>query len=303
MSWRLQTDCADVIDARRLAKSYGEVVALQDLTVRVARGEIFGFLGQNGAGKTTAVKILLGLTRPTSGEASVLGRPLGSREARAGIGYLPELFRYQPWLSAREVLRFHASLLRIPARGVDEILDMVGIAYAASRRVGSYSKGMQQRLGLGVALLGKPELVVLDEPTSALDPNGRADVRELLRALKQRGTSVFLNSHLLSEVEQVCDRVAIVRGGRVVAQGTLAQLLGSAHGVRVRAVANGRPLTDVLSRFGALRTEPDGAITVDGAAEDAAPQIVAALVAADARVYGIELVTATLEERFLEMTR
>lgn len=303
MSWRLQTDCADVIDARRLAKSYGEVVALQDLTVRVARGEIFGFLGQNGAGKTTAVKILLGLTRPTSGEASVLGRPLGSREARAGIGYLPELFRYQPWLSAREVLRFHASLLRIPAHGVDEILDMVGIAYAASRRVGSYSKGMQQRLGLGVALLGKPELVVLDEPTSALDPNGRADVRELLRALKQRGTSVFLNSHLLSEVEQVCDRVAIVRGGRVVAQGTLAQLLGSAHGVRVRAVANGRPLTDVLSRFGALRTEPDGAITVDGAAEDTAPQIVAALVAADARVYGIELVTATLEERFLEMTR
>ncbi|MBV9271036.1 MAG: ABC transporter ATP-binding protein [Candidatus Eremiobacteraeota bacterium] len=300
-------DCANVVDVRHLAKTYGEVTALHDLTVRVASGEIFGFLGQNGAGKTTAIKLLLGLTRRTSGNGTVMDRPLGAIEARRHIGYLPELFRYQPWLSAREVLVSHAALLGIRGasvrRRIDELLETVGLAQAADRRVGTFSKGMQQRTGLAVAMLGEPKLIFLDEPTSALDPNGRADVRQILRELKSRGTSVFLNSHLLSEVEQVCDRVAIVRSGRVVAEGTLAEILGSARAVRVRATANGTPLSDVLGRFGRVVATTNGSLVVNGAGEEQTPAIVGALVAANASVYEVEPLTATLEERFLEMTR
>jgi len=300
-------DYANVVDVRHLAKQYGEVTALHDLTVRVSSGEIFGFLGQNGAGKTTAVKLLLGLTRPTAGDGTVMGRPLGALEARRHIGYLPELFRYQPWLSAREVLMSHAALLHMPRaiakRSIDELLEIVGLSHAADRRVGTFSKGMQQRTGLAVAMLGEPKLIFLDEPTSALDPNGRADVRQILRELKTRGTSVFLNSHLLSEVEQVCDRVAIVRGGRVVAEGTLSEILGSAHAVRVRATANGTPLPEVLARFGEVVPGADGFFIINGAGEEQTPGIVSALVSANASVYEVEPLTATLEERFLEMTR
>ncbi len=295
----------DAIDVNHLVKRYGDVIALQDFSVRVARGEIFGFLGQNGAGKTTAIKMLLGLIRPTAGDGTVMQRPLGSRRARSAVGYLPELFRYQSWLTGREVLRFHASLigLKQACKTIEDVLHTVGIAAAASRRVGTYSKGMQQRLGLGVAILGDPRLIFLDEPTSALDPAGRADVRLLLRSLKARGISVFLNSHLLSEVEQVCDRVAIVRMGTIVAGGTLTDLLGSTRAIRIRAAPNGTPLRDVLGRFGRLSVDDTGAFTIHGAAGDETPAIVAALVAANASIYAVEPLTATLEERFLEITR
>src|SRR5919202_5949204 len=221
-----------------LAKRYRTVTALAGLTMTVPRGEVFGFLGPNGAGKTTAVKLLVGLTRPTSGEGLVLGAPLGDLRARRRIGYLPELFRYQEWLSAREVLRLHCALAGIPrehrAREIGEALATVGLAARANDRVGTFSKRMQQRLGLGVALLGRPDLVLLDEPTSALDPVGRHDVRAIIRGLKARGTTVFLNSHLLSEVEQVCDRVAVIDKGRVIAMGTIDELRGGEDIVRVR---------------------------------------------------------------------
>src|SRR5579872_6594227 len=199
----------------------------------VPRGEVFGFLGPNGAGKTTAVKVLLGLLAPSSGEGWLLGHPIGDLSTRRRIGYLPELFRYQTWLSAREVLTLHCELAPLP-RGkwqsaIAESLETVGLTDRADDRVGTFSKGMQQRLGLGAALLGSPELVFLDEPTSALDPVGRHDVRTIIRELADRGTAVFLNSHLLSEVEQVCDRVAVVDHGRVIATGTMRDLLtGSA---------------------------------------------------------------------------
>src|SRR5438105_7217804 len=195
----------------------------------VPRGEVFGFLGPNGAGKTTGVKLLAGLVRPTSGEAWVLGRPLGHLRTRARIGYLPELFRYQPWLSGREVLGVHCELAGLPRatwkEEIQQALGTVGLAQRGDDKVGTYSKGMQQRLGLGVSLLGRPELVFLDEPTSALDPVGRHDVRQIIHKLRERETAVFLNSHLLTEVEMVCDRVAIVDHGRVVASGQLDQLL------------------------------------------------------------------------------
>ncbi|PZR82381.1 MAG: hypothetical protein DLM65_04045, partial [Candidatus Aeolococcus gillhamiae] len=196
----------------------------------VPRGEIFGFLGPNGAGKTTAVKLLLGLTTPTAGNAWLLGEPIGRAEARRRVGYLPELFRYPAWLSPVEVLRFHCRLISIPRPQredeIEVVLNTVDLRDRARDRVGTFSKGMQQRLGLAVAMLGAPEIVFLDEPTSALDPVGRHDVRDVIRALRAKGTAVFLNSHLLSEVEQVCDRVAVVDHGRVIAAGTLDEILG-----------------------------------------------------------------------------
>ena len=254
------TDAA--IDTTALAKRYGATTALAGLTMRVSSGHVFGFLGPNGAGKTTAVKLLLGLARPTSGAATVLGAPLGDRATRRRIGYLPELFRYQAWLTARDVLGLHASLAELPRAGrraaIDEALGIVGLADRAGDRVGTFSKGMQQRLGIGVALLGRPDLVFLDEPTSALDPIGRQDVRAIIRALRDRGTAVFLNSHLLTEVERVCDEVAIVDHGRVVAAGTLDELLGAAT-VRVRVTelgAAGRASLD--ARSGNSRTTRRG---------------------------------------------
>lgn len=275
------------IETRDLTKIYGDRTAVDDLTVRVTRGEVFGFLGPNGAGKTTAVKMLLGLVYPTSGDAAILGRPLGSLEARRRIGYLPELFRYQEWLSAREILEWHAALLRLSrasrSREIDRVLDLVNLSARADERIASFSKGMQQRLGLAVALLGCPELIVLDEPTSALDPVGRADVRRLLTDLKTQGTTVFLNSHLLTEVESVCDSVAVILDGRIQAMGALGDLLGK-PGVRI-TFANG------ISRV------------VEGITNAEIPAIVASYVANGAEIVSVVPFRQTLEERFLEIVR
>jgi ABC-2 type transport system ATP-binding protein len=286
-----------------LAKRYGKTVALAGLTMTVPRGEVFGFLGPNGAGKTTAVKLLLGLTGPTSGEGFVLGAPIGDRAARRRIGYLPELFRYQGWLSAREVLALHCELAGLPRSSwrseIAHALETVGLAERAGDRVGTFSKGMQQRLGLGVALLGRPELVLLDEPTSALDPVGRQDVREILLELKARGTTVFLNSHLLSEVEKVCDRVAVVDRGRVIAIGTLDELLGE-NAVRLRVSGLNGAHRAQLARFGEVREEGDW-LTVRGLGIDGVPDLVTALIQMGGRVYAVEPSHQSLEDRFLQL--
>jgi ABC-2 type transport system ATP-binding protein len=286
-----------------VTKRYAKVVALDDLSLSVEHG-VFGFLGPNGAGKTTAVKILLGLTRPTSGSGSLAGAGFGSKASLARIGYLPELFRYQSWLTAREVLALHCELGAIPrgrwASEIDRILATVGLADRGTSRVGTFSKGMQQRLGLGVALLDDPAVVLLDEPTSALDPVGRHDVREIIRALREKGTIVFLNSHLLSEVEQVCDAVAIVDRGRVVAQGDLAKLLGTSS-VRVRATGISRDARAAMARFGELDDSADGAVVIKGIDRERIPELVSAVVASGARVYAVEPHHESLEERFLSL--
>jgi ABC-2 type transport system ATP-binding protein len=286
-----------------VTKRYGKVVALNDLSLSVAHG-VFGFLGPNGAGKTTAVKILLGLTRPTSGSGSLAGEAFGSKASLGRIGYLPELFRYQSWLTAREVLALHCELAGIArarwSAEIDRILGTVGLADRGTSRVGTFSKGMQQRLGLGVALLDDPAVVLLDEPTSALDPVGRHDVREIIRALREKGTIVFLNSHLLSEVEQVCDAVAIVDRGKVVAQGDLAQLLGTSS-VRIRATGVTRDARAAMTRFGELDDDADGAVLVKGIERERIPELVSAIVASGARVYAVEPQHESLEERFLSL--
>ena len=301
------SEAAFAIRTEELAKRYGPISALAGLTMSIPMGDVFGFLGPNGAGKTTAVKLLLGLARPSGGEAWVLDAPLSDqdahRRARRRVGYLPELFRYQHWLSAREVLRVHCDLIGIDRTRWDaEIADalaIVGLRERADDRVGGYSKGMQQRLGMGVALLGRPALVLLDEPTSALDPVGRHDVREVIRALKARGTTVFLNSHLLTEVEQVCDRVAIVDHGRVIQVGPLDELL-TGDAVRIRATGMPDGGRDALRAHGELQIEGEW-IVVRGIAADRVPDLVRTIVEQGGRIHAVEPRHETLEDRFLSL--
>jgi ABC-2 type transport system ATP-binding protein len=289
-----------------LRKRYGRQVAVDGVSFSVARGEVVGLLGPNGAGKTSVIKMLLGLVRPDAGEVLLLGRSARDPHARVRVGYLPELFRYQPWLTAAEVLGLHARLGggEVPAAEQREHLALVGLHARADDRVGGFSKGMQQRLGLAVALVNRQELVVLDEPTSALDPLGRADVRDLVLSLKARGVAVLLNSHLIGEVERVCDRVVILDKGRVAASGSLAELLGrrelrlELEGVSAEAEAR-MALAGEVTRSGssftvALPAEEETTIV---------PDLVADLVALGVRVHVVEPGRISLEDRLLGILR
>jgi ABC-2 type transport system ATP-binding protein len=266
---------------RGLAKRYGSVDALKGVDLEVAEGELVGLLGPNGAGKSTLVKIAVGLVRPTGGTAEVAGARAGSHAARAALGYLAELFRFPGWYTADEVLELHQRLAgsRGGAAERARLLELVALSDAAQRRVDGMSKGMQQRLGIAQALVGEPRILLLDEPTSALDPVGRRTVRLLLEELRGRGVSVLLNSHLLSEIELVCDRVTILLAGEVVAQGTPAEL-ASPRGVE-------------------LETD-EGVTTIAGATREDAPRLVADAIAAGRRVYRVRVLTSTLEETYLE---
>ncbi|HEX6684568.1 MAG TPA: ABC transporter ATP-binding protein [Candidatus Limnocylindrales bacterium] len=289
-----------------LRKRYKRRIAVDDVSFGVGRGEVVGLLGPNGAGKTTAIKMLLGLVRPDAGEVLLLGRPAGEPRARARVGYLPELFRYQPWLTAAEVLALHVRLagVAVAAEERRECLAVVGLADRADDRVGGFSKGMQQRLGLAVALVARPELVILDEPTSALDPIGRADVRELLLALKARQVAVLLNSHLIGEVERVCDRVVILDKGKVAASGSLAELLGQRE-MRLRL--------DGVTPEALARLEATGQLTHSGDSFTVAlpseqdtttvPDLVADLVRLGVRVHAVEPGRISLEQRLLDILR
>jgi ABC-2 type transport system ATP-binding protein len=264
-----------------LSKRYGRVEALRGVDLEVQEGELVGLLGPNGAGKSTLVKIVCGLVRPSGGSASVAGAPAGSAAARRAMGYLAELFRFPGWYTADEVLELHQRLVGSD-RGSSErtaLLELVALADARDRRVEAMSKGMQQRLGVAQALVGDPHVLLLDEPTSALDPVGRRTVRLLLEELRERGVAVLLNSHLLSEIELVCDRVAIMLDGRLVATGTPAEL---AH-----------------SRGVEIETER-GVELVERASRVDVPRLVAERVAEGRSVYGVRVLTSTLEEVYLE---
>jgi ABC-2 type transport system ATP-binding protein len=264
-----------------LEKVYGSVRALAGVDVEVGEGELVGLLGPNGAGKSTLVKIACGLVAPTAGSATVCGEPAGSVEAHRRLGYLAELFRFPDWCTGYELLELHQRLAGSGGGAVErgELLELVGLADAGDRRIGTMSKGMQQRLGLAQALIGSPRMLLLDEPTSALDPAGRRTVRALLEELRGRGVSVLLNSHLLSEVELVCDRVAIIARGALVAAGTPAEL-AHAGGVEVETARGRRVFAD--------------------ATRDDAPRIVRELVEAGEEVYEVRVLTSTLEDAYLE---
>jgi len=289
-----------------LRKRYGRRTAVDGVSFSVGRGEVVGLLGPNGAGKTSVIKILLGLVRPDAGDVLLLGRPARDPSARARVGYLPELFRYQPWLTPAEVLALHVRLagLAVPAADRRESLAVVGLGDRAGDRVGGFSKGMQQRLGLAVALVARPELVVLDEPTSALDPIGRADVRDLLLSLKARGVAVLLNSHLIGEVERVCDRVVILDQGRVAASGSLSELLGRRE-LRLRLDGVGPEAEERLAAAGEL-TRSGSSFTIALPADQAVttvPDLVADLVGLGVRVHAVEPGRISLEERLLDILR
>jgi ABC-2 type transport system ATP-binding protein len=304
-----------IIETQGLRKQFGTTVAVSDLSLQVGEGEIFGFLGPNGAGKTTAIKMLLALVEPTSGTGRVLGAPLGDRAARARIGFLPEHFRFHETLTGTELLRFHGRLyglrgVSLDAR-IDRLLTRVDLVDAADRPLRGYSKGMLQRVGLAQALLNDPQLVFLDEPTSGLDPFGRLLVRGIIDELRADGATVFLNSHLLGEVEATCDRVVFVKRGRVVEERRLSaptELLD----VEIRvssagALAKGDgPVTaailDGLSRFGtnigqprpdliALRTETDAVV----------PAIVSWLVHQGVQIHAVQPRRKSLEDVFLDV--
>ena len=292
------------VETHGLSKRFGDHVAVADLSLSIPRGEVFGFLGPNGAGKTTSVKLLLALMASSGGVGSVLGAPIGNRPIRAKIGFLPEHFRFHDCLTGRELLRFHGRLygLRgapLEAR-IEALLYRMDLLDAGDRRLQGYSKGMLQRVGLAQALLNQPDLIFLDEPTSGLDPLGRRLVRDLLRELRENGTTVFLNSHLLGEVEATCDRVVFVKQGRVVSE----LRLGSEHAeleVHLRIGGADREVTDGLARFGRHVAQLDGQVHVRVEAEDAAPEIVRWLVERSVPIYEVRIERRSLEQIFLEV--
>lgn len=286
-----------------VTKRYGNTLAVDDVSLEIAHGEIFGFLGPNGAGKSTIVKMILGLTYPSAGDIQVLGKPVSNVAARAEIGYLPETFRFHDWLTASELLHFHAHLGRAEkerrADRIQELLDLVGLKDRANDRLSTFSKGMMQRVGLAQALVGEPRLVILDEPTSALDPIGRRDVRDRIRELGERGVTVFLNSHLLSEVEQVCGRVAIINHGAVVAEGKLDELL-SAQEIELRA-GDGAEAT-VREALGESEVRPvNGRLRVRVANDAETAALVRRIVEAGVPVYDVRQVGDSLEDLFVRV--
>ncbi|MEL1135452.1 ABC transporter ATP-binding protein [Desulfitobacterium sp. THU1] len=226
-----------IIETEGLTKVYGNKTACDLINLEVEAGQVYGFLGRNGAGKSTCIKMLLGLIFPTSGGGTVLGKPLGDVTAREKLGYLPELFRYQDWMTGLDLLNFHAQLSRLKNKNerIQRVLQLVGLEGQEKYKVGSYSKGMQQRIGLACALLPEPQLIFLDEPTSALDPIGRKEVRDIIFSLKNEGATVFLNSHLLSEVEAVCDRVTFIHKGKIVKSASMEELLMGEISLTLRA--------------------------------------------------------------------
>jgi len=292
------------IETERLRKRFGEKLAVADLSLSVGRGEVFGFLGPNGAGKTTSIKMLLGLIAPSAGGGRVLDRPLGDRAARARVGFLPEHFRFQDWLTGREMLRFHGRLFGLAGPALDhravELLARVDLLDAADRPLRDYSKGMMQRVGLAQALLNQPDLVFLDEPTSGLDPLGRRLVRDMIRELRSRGTTVFLNSHLLGEVEATCDRVAFVKQGRIVREQSLAGISAGLE-VELRVAGLDERGLAALAQQGELLAREGETLRLRVGGEEALPAVAATLVAHGARLYRMTPGRKSLETTFLEV--
>jgi ABC-2 type transport system ATP-binding protein len=296
-----------IIEIHGLRKQFGSTVAVSDLSLQVGEGEIFGFLGPNGAGKTTSIKMLLALVEPTSGTGRVLGAPLGDRATRARIGFLPEHFRFHDTLTATELLRFHGRLyglrgVSLDAR-VDRLLTRVDLVDAADRPLRGYSKGMLQRVGLAQALLNEPRLVFLDEPTSGLDPLGRLLVRSIIDELRADSVTVFLNSHLLGEVEATCDRVAFLKRGRVVDERRLSAPTEVIDvELRIGVAKAGTAILEGLSRFGTniVQPRPD-LIAVRTESEAAIPAIVSWLVQQGVQIHAVQPRRKSLEDVFLDV--
>jgi len=299
------------IETSHLRKEYGGraegggFVAVQDLSFSVPRGQVFGFLGPNGAGKTTTINMLLGNIKPTSGEASLLGRPIGDREARAKMGFLPEKFQFHDFLTAEEFLDLHGRLYgmgRAARRSrIPEVLEQVGLIGRRKDKIGEFSKGMQQRAGLAQAILNDPDLVILDEPTSALDPLGRREVREIVAALKAAGKTVLLNSHLLGEIEMTCDQVAILKAGQVVRLGKIDDLLAAPSTVEMRVGNQSPALLRALEALAQTVTADGETVTATIGDEGVIPELAAAVVGHGGRLMSLVPRRESLEDLFIRV--
>jgi ABC-2 type transport system ATP-binding protein len=293
------------IRTRGLRKVFHGKVAVRNLTLDVPRGEVFGFLGPNGAGKSTSVKMLLGLVFPTSGEAEILGRPAGDVKARSKVGFLPEHFRFYDWLTPAELLKLHGRLYGM-SKGllrerIPTLLDLVGLTPHREKRLQEFSKGMMQRIGLAQALLNDPELIFLDEPTSGLDPFGRRMVRDIIKAQRERGATVLLNSHLLGEVEITCDRVAFIKDGEVVETRILD---GEAKEENIVVIRAGKVTDEMVKGLAQWTSSPQyegGRLTFSLSSNTMLPEVVRYLASAGADIYEVAPERLSLEERFLQI--
>jgi len=301
------TASVPALEVRHLRKLFDEKVAVADLTLTVQRGEVFGFLGPNGAGKTTSLKMLLGLVQPTSGEGLLFGHPIGDPKGREKVGFLPEHFRFHDWLKAREFLQLHADLYRLPQsvarKRIPELLELVALTPHADQKLRTFSKGMLQRIGLAQALLNEPDLVFLDEPTSGLDPVGRRLVRDIIRSLRDRGAAVFLNSHLLSEVEITCDRVAFIKHGEVIRTAELQSLVAGELTVSIRAhaPAGWTAILPGLQQWSSnIRIDGDH-LTLTLAGEADLPAVNRYLVEQKVDVYALTPQKISLEDLFIQI--
>ncbi len=296
-----------IIEIHNLTKMYGSNVGCQQVCLSVEHGQIFGFLGPNGAGKSTLIKMLVGLIYPTSGTAMIMGLPLGDLNARKRIGFLPENFMYQGFLTGEELLDFHASLCKMPlsvrASRISKVLRLVKLEADSGMRIKAYSKGMQQRLGIACALLNDPDLLFLDEPTSALDPIGRREVREILISLRDQGKTVFLNSHLLSEVEMICNRVAIINQGMIIADGTLEELLTGGIEVDIRAEGINYEIRRGLETIGRIVSSKNSRIRVAVERVDDIPKLAQILISKGGRLYELTINHHSLEDLFVELVQ
>jgi len=295
-----------ILTTHALTKQFGSLRAVDALDMEVCRGDIFGFLGPNGAGKTTVIRLVLGLIHPTSGYAEVCGHrvPGELQGALRHVGGFVDDPTFYPLMSARRNLRLLGSMTGpVSEERIDEVLEIVGLSERAESRVGSFSHGMKQRLGIAQALLHSPELIVLDEPTSGLDPRGMKDVRELIRELGAAGTTVFLSSHLLHEVEQVCTRAVIINRGKMVVQGPVSELRPQSDAVKVLTGDQGRAADTLRAQFGASSVLEDEGFLIVQADEDAVPEMVRRLVADGVAVRAVVPAPEQgLEDFFLELT-
>jgi len=291
-----------LVETSGLGKRYGAITAVRDLNISVRRGEVYGFLGPNGAGKTTTLRMLLGLLKPSSGTAKVLGEEPGSPLGLQGVGALVESPAFYPYLSGRDNLRVMASYCGAPHQRVAEVLGQVELAGRAKDKFKKYSLGMKQRLGVAAALLKDPELLILDEPTNGLDPKGMADMRAIIRRVGHGERTVLLSSHLLGEVEQVCDRVGVIHKGELMIEGTVDELRdGGGILVKVEPIDEARKIAAGLAWVEGAEIE-DGMLVLDTDPEKAA-EINARLVSAGLRVSELRPVARSLEDAFLELTR
>jgi ABC-2 type transport system ATP-binding protein len=296
----------DALDVRGVSKMYGRKVrALIDVSIRVRRGEVFGLLGPNGAGKSTLVKILTTVIRPSTASGHVLGRPIGDKPTLARLGYLPEHHRFPEYLTGRQVVEFYGALAGVPARErrlkAGELIEFVGMKDWADRKVGQYSKGMRQRIGLAQAMVNNPDLIILDEPTDGVDPVGRREIREMVLSMRGQGRAVFINSHLLSELELVCDRVAILVKGKVAAQGTIAELTDHRRRYEIEVEGGGdEGLVAIAGEAGLSGRIVQGVLIVPTAEPAAIQPLLDKLRARGRVIAAVRPVRPSLEDLFME---